>query len=410
MKKLFCLILAVALIPAPTFAQNDLSKRDRDYLEGVYRDTFRFIYDYVHPKTGLPYDSSKKGAPTSTTNIGFYLASIAVAGKTGLIPEKLASNRIEAALNSLNKIKKWHGFPITWVNVANLSQEFGHSFSYADHVGNLIASLLTVKELYPEFRERIERYIEGFNFEILYDDDSGWLKGGFSTKTNDFTIKQPWGEWYYNLVGSDTRFLSFYGIAEGSFPMKHWNFLEWLTEEKYGFEYLVPGWQGGGLFMQYISAIFLPEQNTEIGESARNFSLAQMEHAKQLNYPVWGWSACEAPWGEYRGWGKIMDRVITPHASVMAINDFPGEVLKNLKEFQRLGVRKPFEGENYGFRDSIDMRSKKVANVYLMLDQTMLFLSLANFLHDGIIQKAAMSDPIVQKGFEDIYKPKTTTH
>lgn len=380
------------------------SRTDREFLEEIYRETFAFILNHVNHKTGLPYDSNKKKGPTSITNIGFYLASVAVGAKTGMLSDVDAKNLIAEALDSLEKIPKWHGFPVTWVDVNTLEQAYGPEFSYADHLGNLIAGLLVVEGIYPEFTGRIKTYMSRFNFKPLYDEQTGWLKGGYNTQTDDFAIKQDWGEWYYNLVGSDTRFFSFYGIARGEFPEEHWDNLDWTTEEMYGYEYLTPGWQGGGLFMQYISGIFLDERNTILGDSARFFAEAQMEHARRLGYPVWGWSACITPWGEYRGWGKIMDKVVTPHASALAINDFPEEVITNLRELEKMGAKLPLSGNYFGFRDSIDVESGKIAPTYLMLDQTMIFLSLANYFYDGIVWKACMSDPVVREGFNRIYK------
>ncbi|HMX42698.1 MAG TPA: hypothetical protein PKB12_03180, partial [Elusimicrobiota bacterium] len=39
---------------------------------------------------------------------------------------------------------------------------------------------------------------------------------------------------------------------------------------------------------------------------------------------------------------------------------------------------------------------------YLSLDQGMLFLALANTLHDGIVWKAVAQDPTVRRGVEAI--------
>jgi hypothetical protein len=39
-----------------------------------------------------------------------------------------------------------------------------------------------------------------------------------------------------------------------------------------------------------------------------------------------------------------------------------------------------------------------VSGGYLSLNQGMLFLSLANFLHDGVVWKAVAADPVVKRG------------
>ena len=37
---------------------------------------------------------------------------------------------------------------------------------------------------------------------------------------------------------------------------------------------------------------------------------------------------------------------------------------------------------------------------YLQLEQGMLFLGLANFLHDGIVRELFTSDPLIKRGLE----------
>ena len=117
---------------------------------------------------------------------------------------------------------------------------------------------------------------------------------------------------------------------------------------------------------------------------------------------MWGWSASAGPRGGYLGWGNIIDSVVTPHASALAINLYPQEVVSNLRMLEKLGARKPYEYQGkmheFGFRDSIDVCSGDVADGYLILDQAMLFLSLANFLEDGIVWKTFAKSGLVKNG------------
>jgi len=57
---------------------------------------------------------------------------------------------------------------------------------------------------------------------------------------------------------------------------------------------------------------------------------------------------------------------------------------------------------NFGFRDSLNWKIGFVSSGYLALDQTMIFLSLANYLYDGMVWKNFKKDPMVQKGLESI--------
>lgn len=400
-------IILLVVLPT-TYLSAHSTPRYKRYLMPIYEDTFNYIKYFVEPKTGLPYDTNDGREPTSTTNIGLYLASIAVGYETDLIDKSDAFFRIEKALTSLEKIDKWYGFPITWINVKTLKRAYGPQFSTADHIGNLVFSLIVTKAVFPEYRERIDNYIQQMQFEVLYDTTTRWLKGGYNIEKNDFAIKQPWGSWYYNFLAADTRLCSFYGIAIGEIPVEHWRALKRNYETKYGYKYFQPGWQGGGIFMQYLSGIFLDECDTEIGKSAYNFALAQMKHAKKIKSKIWGWSACVAPDGEYLGWGKLKDKVITPHASVLTISYFPRQVVKNLKRFARLKLNKPYIINNkrfkFGFRDSYNIETKQMSDKYLILDQAMIFLSLANYLYDGIVWQLCESDSIIQHGLKLLYQ------
>ena len=80
-------------------------------------------------------------------------------------------------------------------------------------------------------------------------------------------------------------------------------------EKKYGLKYFKPGWQGGGLFMQFICGIFLDETATKLGYSEANFAFAQMLHARKIGYRygvgrlhkiqmagVWAWARSGMVW------------------------------------------------------------------------------------------------------------------
>ncbi len=401
---------------------SELTADDIEYLNGVYSATFNCLTYFVEENTGLPHDVSNSYNPTSISNIGFYIAALAVGSKTGLISEEAAIEKITLTLKSLEIIDKWHGFPITWVNRQTLRRGFGPSFSYADHVGNLVCGMLVVEGIYPEeFKGRIKKFIKQMRFKTTYDKGKGWLKGGYNLAQQNFDIKQAWGDWYYNLLASDTRQFSLIGITLGQIPSKHWGKLNrdispWGKLDKEFRDacssdvYYAPGMEGGGLFMQYMPGIFLPEKNLPLGMSARNIAKVQIEFSKKMGYyPLWGVSASESADGEsYIGWGNLKMHVVTPHASVLAISDFPREVVKNLKLLESKGMRPVYEesGQEYdfGFTDAYDIDTGITSERYLSLDQGMLFLSLANFLHDNIVRESFCSSKIGKKAVKKLFK------
>jgi hypothetical protein len=149
--------------------------------------------------------------------------------------------------------------------------------------------------------------------------------------------------------------------------------------------------------------LFLDERGTLMGKSAANMAYAQIIHAWKKGYPVWGWSACASPDGSYLGANKLIDNVVTPHASILAISYYPRQVIDNLKAMEKFNLRKVFHSNegprNFGFRDAVDIESGRIAERFLIVDQEMIFLSLLNFLEQGILWKTFQKDPLVQKGF-----------
>ncbi|HEY8241665.1 MAG TPA: hypothetical protein VIH35_09470, partial [Kiritimatiellia bacterium] len=87
--------------------------------------------------------------------------------------------------------------------------------------------------------------------------------------------------------GEDKILGHFLAIASGKVPADSWDKHDMSEEEKYGYSYFLHGWQGGGLFMQYICGLFADDRGTKLGHSAANFAWAQMVHAIKIGAPVW---------------------------------------------------------------------------------------------------------------------------
>jgi hypothetical protein len=140
-----------------------------------------------------------------------------------------------------------------------------------------------------------------------------------------------------------------------------------------------------------------------LGRNGEQHARVQRLYATEaLRLPVWGMSPSAVPspngyvYGEHGvnvlgSWG-YQPGIVTPHASALALAVTPGEATQNLRT---LAERYDLYGE-FGFYDAVDPRSGAVAYDYVSLDQSMLFIALANHLKDGCIQKRFAADPIVQ--------------
>jgi hypothetical protein len=137
-------------------------------------------------------------------------------------------------------------------------------------------------------------------------------------------------------------------------------------------------------------------RNDEVHASIhRSYALEEMK------YPVWGMSPCSMPsednYSEYGvkvlGTKGYKPGVVTPHVTGLAVNITPKEATDNLR---KLIEKYDIYGE-YGFYDAVDPISGQVAYKYLILDQGMLFVGLANYLGGGCVQKHFMADPISKR-------------
>ncbi len=395
-------VLVIGLVASLAFgACGKAESPDQAYARGVMKETYRWIRDYVNPATGLPYDNHTKGEFTSVTNIGLYVAAVATAEKLGMEERAEALRRIEACLAAVEKFQTYKGWAQSWNSVVNGSPSSGDPIVSTLDSGNYWAGWIVARQAFPELSERISRHLETMNWADLYDAPKGYLYGGYNRKTNAFS-----GGWYLDMIGTDARLAVFFAVATGAAPSAAWTNLKRPLISHNDLSYYEPGWMGGGLFMQVLSGIFLDERATPVGRAAADFAYAQMLLGQSLKSPAWGWSASDSPKDGYCGWGTLRRNIITPHASALASLYYPQQGLANLRSLESMGARAPIavDGETraYGFRDAIDWTTKDVTHNYLVLDQAMLFLSLANSFEDGTVWKLFNADPLVQKGLAAI--------
>ena len=411
---LFLTVLLVAAIAAGIYTGSKvarhspeaiLTQEEKSYFAQLYRDTWNYLAHQVDGLTGLPYDSSARQPVTSISNIGFYVASTAIAYRTGLIGREEASSRITPCLQALGKIEKWRGFPRSWILVRSLKPSFGDEFSYDSHLSVLIGGLVVSQNVFPEMSGEIRRLLGEMKFGDLYDGPSGWLKGGYNIPDQNFAVMQPWGHWYYKYFASEVRLLSFYGIARQSIPQRHWRSLVRRTEKREGEEILISGFDNVGLEIQYLAGLFLDERQTLMGKFQRNLARSQMKHAQKIHAPVWGWAAAQSPDRKYLVHGDLRDEVVAPYASILAAIYFPHEAYQNLKRLESFGLRPPGDpgtNQRFGFLDSVNWKTRRPSADFLTASHGMSFLALANLLYDGVVWRTFAEDPVVRKGIGNV--------
>ena len=377
------------------------------YLQTLSKDTWRYLDSYLSPISGFPYDTPTKRDVTNTTNIGLYLASLCVAHHAGYIDTKSALKRATKILDTLDKTENWNRLYENWLSADAPAKTRSGVLSYISDYNKLPVGIIMLRQEFPSLAQRCTEFLKEINWGLFYNSFDNSTNAQFDVASK--SIKTP----VRISRGEDSLMMIFLGVGAGDVDPRVFDGMQNNYEVRADVQYFKPGWQAGGIFMQFLCGIFIDNEATPLGYSAANFAFAQIQHARNIGSPAWGWSAAEGPDGNYYGWGKITDRLVTPHASVLAIELFPREVLANLHTLESIGVREPLvRGDKtyaYGFRDSVDLKTLAVSNSYLCLDQAMLFLSLENYLKKGIVRKIFAKDPWVSHAYNIIGEYKVST-
>jgi hypothetical protein len=408
---------------------------DRAFLAQVARDTWRGIAALTDRENGLPIDHLRLGAGSlaaadaqigdyvSPSSIGLYLVAVAAAFELELASRAEALARLERVLETVRRLETHAGVPFNFYDTTSLERTSGF-VSFIDSAW-LSAGLMVVRSTFPELAETASAMIESRDYAFFYDPEYHQMSHGYYV---DDGVRSPY---HYATLYTEARLGSLIAIGKGDVPEDHWfrmlrtfpptctwqslppqgrrqkqvrghrvigGFYEWK-----GLRY-VPSW-GGSMFEALMPTLLVDEKSIaprSLGRNAEVHVEVQRRYAlEELGWPVWGMSPSfsPAPPG-YREYGVPVlgargyeDAAVTPHAVALALSVAPAEATRNLR---RLVERYEIYGD-YGFFDSVDPRTGAVAPAYLVLDQAMLFVALANHLEAGVVQRRFASDPIAAR-------------
>lgn len=431
------------LIGFPTTVQAEARRKEllaepesEKFFYEIARDTWKYFENAVDRTTQLPVDHIRVGAVgdvgsyTTPTNLAMYFLACVSAYELGFIPKKEAVRRIEKTFETLRQIKRWKGFHYNFYNTATL--QVTRDYISTVDAGWLAAAWMVIRQAFPkELGPAATRFLDEIDFYEFYDDGIGQVRLGFDGARNEYA------PYHYGLIATEARVMSFIGIGKKNLPREHWWFIyrtppgqwSWQSQVPQGREVeiervsffqgyyiyqgrkFVPSW-GGSLFEFLMPTLVLKEKELapkSFGLNNRVATEIQIDYAlNRQGYPVWGFSPASTSSGreiryaeygvKYLGVKGYRDEgVISPHASILALDTLPDQVIDNLRrmlEFYEV------YGE-YGLYDSINVRTGEVSTQYLALDQGMILAAIANYLKNGVIKEYFHQDPIA-KGAETL--------
>ena len=392
-----------------------LVDKDKQYVLEVGKRTWQFFKDYlVKENNYLPPDNYQEDRKpkaikrTSSTNIGLALLAVISSYDLGYETQKNTLELLNKMIDTIYNLQKWNGHLYNWYNIETLEPLRPRYISSVDS-GNFVGYLYVVKQFLIQNGQedtRIDELIEHTDFTKLYNEKMQLFSVGYNVEENMLTDS------YYDLLASEASQTSLVAIAKKDIEQKHWyNLSRTLTVlNKYkgliswsgtAFEYLMPN-------------INIPKYpGSLLDESCKFLIMSQKEYNKKLKIP-WGisesafnlkdlnnnyqYKAFGIPWlGLKRGLADEI--VVAPYASMMAIIDEPIEVLKNLKQLEKLGMY-----NKYGFYESIDYtptrlrknETKAIVKTYMAHHQGLILLSINNLMNNNIVQKRFVQNPEIE--------------
>jgi len=399
-------------------AIEELNEEEKEYVLEIGKKTWGFFEKYLNKENNylIPdnYQNSRKEKivlRTSSTNIGLSLLSVISAHDLGYINLDKCMELLESIIFTIDSLPKWNGHLYNWYNIKTKEPLLPRYISTVDS-GNFIGYLYVVKSFLENKSENehlvkiINNIIDVTDFSLLYDKEKQIFSIGFNIEENKLTDS------YYDLLASEARQASFIAIAKKDISPKHWNRLSRTLTILNKHKGLI-SWSGTA-FEYLMPNINMPKyEGSLLDESCKFMIMSQMEYSKKLNIP-WGiseaafnlkdlqsnyqYKAFGIPWlGLKRGLADEM--VVSAYGSILAINDFPKEVVKNLKKLEDEGMY-----NKYGFYESIDYtpervekgKTSSIVKTYMAHHQGLILLSINNLFNNNILQKRFIKNPEIE--------------
>ncbi|MFP3545079.1 glucoamylase family protein [Rhizobium sp. SIMBA_035] len=366
--------------------------------------------------------------------LGEVLADLPDDRKTVRPLRRRLEERIIGFQNALAAVKREHEFAsIRVINLAvlardiqklaaNLDHEVKSSLSgeltrWAEqlvkvceaHISDSTYDLSNIHPLRPRLialRDKARDLAFSMDFSFLFRPERRLLSIGYRVESGELD------QACYDLLASECRLTSLFGIAKGDLPTEHWYRLgrqvvpvgsrgalvSWSGSM---FEYLMPPLvmqeRGGGILNQTNNLVIVEQMNYGrklgipwgISEAAFN----ARDHNMNYQYTNFGVPTL----GLKRGLGH--NAVIAPYASILASQYDPKAALENLDRLRALGAL-----GKYGYHDAVDFtptrvpEGKKCAVVYNYYahHHGMSIAAVANVAFNGHLRELFHSDPVIE--------------
>lgn len=255
-------------------------------------------------------------------------------------------------------------------------------------------------------RDRTRDIAFSMDFRFLLRADRRLLSIGYRVVENELD------ESCYDLLASEARLTSLFGIAKGDLPTEHW-FRLGRPIVPVGSHGALMSWSGS-MFEYLMPPLVMQERQGGILNQTNNLIVKrQMEYGASLGVP---WGISEAAFnardpemtyqytnfgvpslGLKRGLGE--NAVVAPYATILASQYRPRDAVANLKRLRNLGAM-----GRYGYYDAVDFTPSRVPEKqkyavvknYMAHHHGMSITAIANVVFSGRLRDLFHSDPVIE--------------
>jgi hypothetical protein len=381
---------------------------DKDYLDKIQKETFRYFWDFGHPASGMARERTTSGEIVTTGGTGFGVMATVVAVNRNWVSRTEAVQRLNRICDFLIKSDRFHGVFPHWYTAGSGKVK---AFSAKDDGGDLvetsfmIAGLLTAKEYFKnseeaDLRTKIQTIVDSVEWSWhVKDGRLYWHWSPNYAFEMNFVLKG------YNetlithvLAMASTKFPTTKAIYDNT-----WNVSK-MPREFLGYNLDLGEPNGGPLFFSHYSFLgldphFLKDNATYFWSQSLNHTMINRNYCvykapKENGYSeeIWGLTSSDEPNG-YSDHSVSRDNgTVAPTAALSSMPYTPFYSMQALKGFYKL-KNKLYGGT--GFHDAFNPKANWFDNQSIAIDQGPIIVMIENY-RSGLIWNLFMQIPEIK--------------
>ncbi|GHC75015.1 GH36-type glycosyl hydrolase domain-containing protein [Limoniibacter endophyticus] len=267
-------------------------------------------------------------------------------------------------------------------------------------------NLVALRRQLESLAQRSRQYAFEMDFSFLLREERKLLSIGYRV------VEQQLDESCYDLLASEARLTSLFGVAKGDLPTEHWFRLGRPIVE-IGSRGALMSWSGS-MFEYLMPPLVMKEPSGGLLNQTNNLIIdRQRAYGRERDVP---WGISEAAFNardremtyQYTNFGVpglglkrglAQNLVIAPYASIMSAMFQPREAIDNLTKLRAIGAL-----GRYGYYDAVDFTPRRVpegdrrvvVKNYYAHHHGMSIVAIDNAIFEGRMRDRFHRDPVIE--------------